>query len=73
MIADCDFKEFESLLLFIELESKCSDVHFGALPICIENDLEELPCTNIEQAPLCVKVLKDLDGGCVGVGSHDVL
>ena len=73
MIADCDFKEFESLLLFIELESKCSDVHLGALPICVEVGLEEHPCTNIERAPLYVKLLKDLDGSLVAVCSHDVL
>jgi hypothetical protein len=60
-------------MLTIKLEFKCGDVHLGALSICIENSLEELPCSNIEQAPSCVEIFEDLDGGHVAVGSRDML
>ncbi len=62
-----------AFLLFVELESECRDVHFGAIPICIKFRLGLLLGAHVELTSLSVKMLEDLDGGCVVVGSRDVL
>ncbi len=72
-VADEYSKEFETFLLFVKLDSECGDVNFGAIPIRIKFRLELLLGAYIDQTLSCVKMPKDLDGGCVAVGSCDVL
>jgi hypothetical protein len=72
-VADVYSEEFETFLLFVELETECRDVHFRAIPICMKFCLELFLDAYVKRTPSCVKMLEDLDGSCVAIGSSDVL
>ncbi len=48
-------------------------MHYCAVPISIKFCLELLLGADVKRTPSCVKMLEDLDGGHVAVGSCDVL
>ncbi len=71
-IGDVDPKMFDANLFFINMFSKGSEVYI-AIPLGPILGLDELLGVHIKWTPLCVQMLKDLDGLHFLVGSVKVL
>jgi hypothetical protein len=73
-ITDDNNKMVKPTLLLVKLHAKCREVCLAAtVPVGVEFLFEDLARLDVERAPTSIKMLKDLDGGSVAIGSTDML